>query len=138
MYRHIATTFPLAFPYKDFLKVESVFFKSDIEKKLGNGGGKGLYNFLTEINAYSGDTYFIGYGDKKKWISLNLIEGSDRLFLHTTLKDASGTLQDVSQNYAKQGFTTNQGNCKLYEVGKISDTEQNLIVLVNNIVANLK
>lgn len=136
MYRHIATTFPLAFPYKEFLKVESVFFKSDIDKKLGNGGRKALYNFLTEINGYSGDTYFIGYVNDKEWISLNLIEDSDDIFIHTTLRHPKK--RDVSQNYAKQGFTTNQGNSKLYEVGKISDTEQNLIGQVNNIVANLK
>ena len=134
MYIQIANQFPTNFPYADFLKTELVCMKSDIEKKLSKYKNVVAYDFKTQPT-YPGETYFIGFGNKSKWISLNLIENSNKLFLHTTM---TCSLQDVSANYAMQGFMKYKGNTKLYKIGDIKlDTVPNLIANVNVVVNQL-
>lgn len=138
MYRKIATRISRNFPAQDFLTVNEIYFKSNIETYVKTKTqGTVTYNFKTEIKNYTADTFFIGHGTYQKWISLNIIEGSDELFIHTSLQPTQNTPVDVTSNYSKQGFNNNR-NCHLYSVGKLTDPIQNLLTNVNTIVSTLK
>ena len=131
-YKIIASQFPQNFPYKDFMKLNRIYARSDIETKLKNRRNAEHYNFITHPN-FPGYTFFVGYGNNSIWISLNLIEDSDKVFLHTPLKDTSAN--EVSEQYAQQGF---KGQKNLYEVGLLTDSESKLIKNINDILNRLK
>lgn len=81
-------------------------------------------------SGYLRDTIFEGvYLNKKDWISVNIIEGYDDLFIHTTLKPKSNNLLNNYIENNLRGF--NIRTTSLFRVGKISNRVDDLVDIIH-------
>ena len=79
---------------------------------------------------YLRDTIFEGvYLNEKDWISVNIIEGYDDLFIHTTLKPKSNNLLNNYIENNLRGF--NIRTTSLFRVGKISNRVDDLVDIIH-------
>lgn len=90
----------------------------------------GFYSSSTH-QGYYGDTIFEGCGSTDNlWVSVNIIEGSDKLYLHTSLQITNpAKLTSISRNFS--GFS-NHTKRTLVEVGALSLGENQLIQKIQN------
>lgn len=109
-------------------------------KKIGSPSNLNIsINYSSSTRkSYKGDTIFEGkWNGQGSWISVNIIEGSDELYLHTNLKLINGktsTLLVTTLN----GFNINK-RTMLFKVGCLSLGKKNLISIIENqILPNLK
>ena len=81
-------------------------------------------------SGYLRDTIFEGvYLNEKDWISVNIIEGYDDLFIHTTLKPKSNNLLN---NYIENNLRDfNIRTTSLFRVGKISNRVDDLVDIIH-------
>lgn len=85
-----------------------------------------------EHPGYAGDTIFEGRcsGDNL-WLSVNIIEGYDDLFIHTTLSIATGSnIQNELNNF--HDFAQSGSKTTLIRVGPLNMSEQALINEIEN------
>lgn len=81
-------------------------------------------------SGYLRDTIFEGvYLNEKDWISVNIIEGYDDLFIHTTLKPKSNNLLNNYIENNLRGF--NIRTTSLFRVGKISNRVDDLVDIIH-------
>lgn len=90
----------------------------------------GFYSSSTHPGYY-GDTIFEGCGTTDDlWVSVNIIEGFDKLYLHTSLQITNPVkLTNISNNFS--GFSTHPKRT-LVEVGNLSLGENQLVQKIQN------
>ena len=98
---------------------------------------KGKYYSSVNHSGYLRDTIFEGvYLNEKSWLSVNIIEGYDDLFIHTTLKPKSNNIINMHIENNLRGF--NVRTTSLFRVGKLSNNVTELIdIIQNNIFPNI-
>ena len=111
----------------DFTKIES---SSNLDITVN-------YSSSTK-NSYKGDTIFEGkWNGQGSWISVNIIEGYDDLYLHTNLKQIKGKKSSLVVT-SLNGFNINKRTI-LFKVGDLSLGKNKLInIIENQILPNLK
>lgn len=106
--------------------LREIIYRLDYSKITSKPNLKGFYS-SAEHPGYDGDTIFEGHGyDDSLWLSVNIIEGSNDLFIHTTL--TSSKLLDEKNKF--EGF--NIKNTILIKVGPLSDGVDKLIYKIEN------
>lgn len=90
--------------------------------------------FYSSVNhpGYAGDTIFEGYcSGNNLWLSVNIIEGYDDLFIHTTLSIATGSnIQNELNNFP--AFAQSGPKTTLIRVGPLNMGVQALINEIEN------
>lgn len=101
-----------------------------IMKIIGAKIPTGFYSSSTHPGYY-GNTIFEGCGNTDNlWVSVNIIEGSDKLYLHTSLQITNPVkLTNISKKFS--GFA-NHPKRTLVEVGDLSLGENQLVQKIQN------
>ncbi len=109
--------------------LREIIYRLDYLKISSNPNLTGWYS-SAEHFGYAGDTIFEGHGyDDSLWLSVNIIEGCDDLFIHTTL--TSSKLLDEKNKF--KGFDIKKlKNTILIKVGPLSDGVDKLIYKIEN------
>lgn len=109
--------------------LREIIYRLDFSKITSNPNLTGWYS-SAEHSGYAGDTIFEGHGyDDSLWLSVNIIEGSNDLFIHTTL--TSSKLLDEKNKF--KGFDIKKlKNTILIKVGPLSDGVDKLIYKIEN------
>lgn len=103
----------------------------DFSKINSNPNLKEFYS-SADHPGYAGDTIFEGHGyDDSLWFSVNIIEGCDDLFIHTTLNLKSGSnFQNELNNFPD--FANSGPKTTLIRVGPLNMGVQALIKEIEN------
>ena len=86
------------------------------------------YDSTEQQPGYTSDTIFAGKKNGEDWISVNIIEGYDELFLHTSLKLISSNNLVVDD---LRGFDIGKKNT-LFRVDKLNKPVNDLISKIEN------
>lgn len=111
--------------------LREIIYRLDYSKIKSKPAFKGWYSSATHPD-YAGNTIFEGHGSANSlWISVNIIEGIDDLFIHTTLNIASGSpLQNELNKFP--AFNQHRPNTTLIRVGALQNGEPQLIQSIEN------
>lgn len=119
--------------------LREIIYRLDFSKITPKPNFEQFYS-SAEFSVYDGDTIFEGRcSGNNLWLSVNIIEGSEYLFIHTTLNLKTGSnIQNEINNFpdfAKSG----SGTTLLIRVGLLNMGAQALInEIENNIFPYLK
>ena len=95
-----------------------------------NNWSHGVYSIPEDVLRSQLDTIFEGvYLNEKNWLSVNIIEGYDDLFIHTTLKPKSNNIINMHIENNLRGF--NIRTTSLFRVGKISNRVDDLVDIIH-------
>jgi|GEM_PF-3283787 len=110
-------------------KLREIIYKLDYSKISSKNIPENCYYSSTEFFCGNCDTIFEGRGyTDKLWISVNIIEGYDDLYLHTTLKIKNGVaLQNDVAN-----FPNFKKNTTLIKVDSLTKSVSDLIQIIEN------
>lgn len=111
--------------------LREIIYKLDYSKITSNPNLTGWYS-SADHPGYTGDTIFEGHGyNDSLWLSVNIIEGCDDLFIHTTLNLKAGSnFQNELNNF--HDFAQSGRNTTLIRVGPLNMGVQALINEIEN------